>query len=76
LNEDAQATGRNLSTGNNLLQFLGTWAGDDLEELLQDVYATRGEIGWRAIQGLGTDQPMVCIDGLITSEVTNPHAMR
>ncbi len=35
--------GTHISTFADLLQFAGTWSGDDLEDLLADVYATRGE---------------------------------
>lgn len=31
------------STAESLLQFAGTWAGDDLEERLKEVYATRSQ---------------------------------
>lgn len=31
------------STGASLLQYAGTWAGDDLEQRLQEVYATRSK---------------------------------
>ncbi len=33
--------GNGPSTARSLLKFAGTWAGDDLEECLQLVYATR-----------------------------------
>ncbi len=31
------------STGASLLQYAGTWTGDDLEQRLQEVYATRSK---------------------------------
>ena len=34
------------STARSLLQFAGTWAGDDLEECLQQVYQLRGKIAF------------------------------
>ena len=34
------------STGRDLMRFLGTWVGDDLEDRLLDVYETRGEVSW------------------------------
>jgi len=32
------------STANSLLQYAGTWVGDDLEERLQEVYETRSQV--------------------------------
>lgn len=31
------------STANSLVKHIGTWAGDDFEERLRDVYETRGQ---------------------------------
>jgi hypothetical protein len=31
------------ASGRSILKHVGTWAGDDLEECLQSVYATRGK---------------------------------
>ncbi|MGH2532414.1 MAG: hypothetical protein ACRDJW_08915 [Thermomicrobiales bacterium] len=34
------------STGGDLLRFAGTWVGDDFEECLEAVYASRGQISF------------------------------
>ena len=31
------------SSANSLLKYAGTWAGDDLEQRLEEVYSSRGE---------------------------------
>lgn len=76
MNAEPLATGRNPSTGNDLLQFVGTWAGDDVEALLREVYTTRGEIRWRAVPSLVTDEPMTGVDEWVTSAMTNPQQDR
>jgi D-alanyl-D-alanine carboxypeptidase len=35
----------NQSTASSLLKYAGTWEGDDLQECLDMVYDTRGQIG-------------------------------
>ncbi|MFB2838073.1 hypothetical protein [Floridanema evergladense] len=35
----------NHSTASSLLKYAGTWEGDDLQECLEMVYDTRGQIG-------------------------------
>ena len=35
----------NQSTASSLLKYAGTWEGDDLQECLEMVYDTRGQIG-------------------------------
>jgi len=42
LNDNSQTLYRPAS-GRSLLRHAGTWAGDDFEECLQSVYATRGK---------------------------------
>ncbi|PMB52861.1 DUF2281 domain-containing protein [Fischerella thermalis CCMEE 5201] len=42
LNDNSQTPYRPAS-GRSLLRHAGTWAGDDFEECLQSVYATRGK---------------------------------
>lgn len=32
------------STARNLLKFAGAWVGDDLDERLEEVYATRSKV--------------------------------